>query len=55
MCEARQGAKQSGVNKVKGRTDGMAQEQSSVGGRAELKANVNPFLHSFIYPIFYSA
>ena len=55
MRGARHDAGQSSVNKLEGRADCMAQEQSSVGGRAELKAKVISFLHSVVLPVFYSA
>ena len=54
MRGARHDAGQSSVNKLEGRADCMAQEQSSVGGRAELKAKVISFLHSVVLPVFYS-
>ena len=51
----RQGVGQSSVNKTEGSADCVTQEQSSVKGRAELKAKANKlcFLHSFILS-FYS-
>ena len=55
---ARQGIGQSSVNKADGRTDCVTHEQSSVEGRAEVKAKVDKlcfFLHSFIFPFFYFA
>ena len=47
---ARQGVGQNSVNKVEGRTDRVTPEQSSVEGRAELRARADNsffYIHSF--------